>query len=371
MTGTQNQNGHSKNGFPVLKGVDHIELYVGNAYQAAHFYRAAFGFQPIAHAGLETGVRDRVSFVMAQNNIRLVLTSAQQPDGPIAEHVQVHGDGVKDVAFLVDDVKATFDKVIAKGATSVSEPATVEDENGVTVKATIKAFGDTVHSFVQRDEFKGTFWRDYRALDEAPSIKPTGLMDVDHIAVSTEKGMLSELVDFYEDVLGFHESHQENVVTEYSAMNSKVVEDSSGRIKFPIVEPAPGKGKSQIDEYLSYYRGSGVQHIALLSDNIVSSVRALRENYIEFMRTPSTYYDLVPERMGDLEIDVEPLRELGILVDRDEWGHLMQTFTKPLHSRPTIFFEIIERQNARGFGAGNIKALFKALEQEQLQRGNL
>jgi 4-hydroxyphenylpyruvate dioxygenase len=357
--------------FPAISKFDHIELYVGNAAQAAYFYRSAFGFEMTAQAGLETGVRDRASFVLKQNDISLLLTAAQGPDSPIAEHVGIHGDSVKDVAFLVDDVEEAFEKVVANGARPVAEPARLQDDHGYVYRATVAAYGDTVHSFVQRDGYNGPFLPGYQSLTNRESRSRIGLREIDHIAVGAGAGMLNELVEFYRDVFGFHQSHEENVASEYSAMNSKVVQDSSGRIKFPIVEPAPGKGKSQISEYLAYHHGPGVQHIALLADDIVASVRALKDNYIEFLRTPCSYYELLENRIGKLDIDRTAIQELGILVDRDEWGHLMQTFTKPLHSRPTIFLEIIQRKEARGFGAGNIKALFEALESEQLQRGNL
>jgi 4-hydroxyphenylpyruvate dioxygenase len=357
--------------FPELKGFDYIEFYVGNAFQAAHFHRSALGFKMTARAGLETGVRDRLSIFLEQHNIRLLLTAAQGPDSPIAQHVSMHGDSVKDVAFLVDDVEKVFNQVVANGAKPVTEPTRFQDDYGCIYKATVAAYGDIVHSLVQRDAYKGPFLHGYHAVTDRESKSKIGLLAVDHIAIGAEPGMLRELVEFYCDVFGFHQSHEENVVSEYSAMNSKVVQNSTGRIKFPIVEPAIGKGKSQIHEYLFYHYGPGVQHIALLADDIVTSVRALQDNCIEFLRTPDTYYDVLADRVGEIDIDLKAIRELGILVDRDEWGYLMQTFTKPLHSRPTIFLEIIQRKDARGFGAGNIKALFEALEREQMQRGNL
>jgi 4-hydroxyphenylpyruvate dioxygenase len=324
-----------------------------------------------AQAGLETGVGDRVSTLLEQNSIRLLLTAAQVPDNSISRHVNIHGDSVKDVAFLVDDVEKVFNRVVANGAKPLVEPTRLEDDHGYVIKATIAAYGDTVHSFVQRNAYQGPFLQGYRALNGGESKSKIGLREVDHVAISAEAGMLSELVNFYCEVFGFHQSHQEDVSSEYSAMNSKVVQDGAGRIKFPIVEPAAGKARSQISEYLSYHHGPGVQHIALVADDIVTSVRSLRDNYIEFLQTPDSYYDELENRVGQVDIDQGAVRELGILVDRDEWGYLMQTFTKPLHSRPTIFLEIIQRKNARGFGAGNIKALFEALEREQLQRGNL
>lgn len=362
---------HANQRFPELKGFDYIEFYVGNAYQSAHFYRSALGFKVIAQAGLETGVRDRVSILIGQNDIRLLLTAAQVPDTSIARHVNIHGDGVKDVAFLVDDVEKVFNQVVANGAKPLVEPTRLEDDYGYTIKATIAAYGDTVHSFVQRNAYQGPFLKGYRALNGGESNSRAGLLEVDHVAISVEAGMLSELVDFYCEVFGFHQSHEENVSSEYSAMNSKVVQDSVGRIKFPIVEPAAGKGRSQINEYLSYNHGPGVQHIALATDDILTSIRSLRDNYIEFLQTPESYYDELENRVGQIDIDQRAVRELGILVDRDKWGYLMQTFTKPLHNRPTFFFEVIQRKDARGFGGGNIKALFEALEREQLQRGNL
>jgi 4-hydroxyphenylpyruvate dioxygenase len=299
------------------------------------------------------------------------LTAAQGPDSPIAQHVSLHGDSVRDVAFLVDDVEKVFDCVVTNGAKPVAEPASFEDDHGYVIKATVAAYGDTVHSFLQRDAYRGPFLKGYQALTAPESESRVGLREVDHIAVGAEAGALGELVGFYCDVFGFHHSHEENVSSEYSAMNSKVVQDGTGRIKFPIVEPAVGKNRSQINEYLSYHHGPGVQHIALLADDIVASVRSLRDNRIEFLRTPDSYYDALESRVGEIDVDQRAIRELGILVDRDEWGYLMQTFTKPLHNRPTIFLEIIQRKAARGFGAGNIRALFEALEREQSERGNL
>jgi 4-hydroxyphenylpyruvate dioxygenase len=357
--------------YPELKGFDYIEFYVGNAAQAAHFYQSALGFNVTAQAGLETGFRDLVSMVLEQHDIRLLLTAAQGPDSPIARHVSLHGDSVKDVAFLVDDVEKVFNQLVANGAKPVAEPIRLQDDKGYVQKATVAAYGDVVHSLVQRDAYHGPFLKGYQALTGRDSRSPAGLREIDHVAIGVEAGMLDETVAFYCDVFGFHQSHEENVSSEYSAMNSKVVEDRMGRIKFPIVEPAKRKGKSQIDEYLSYHHGPGIQHIALLAADIVTSVRLLRDNDIEFLRTPDTYYTALETRLGRIDLDQKAIRELGILVDRDEWGDLMQTFTKPLHSRPTVFLEIIQRKNARGFGAGNIRALFEALEREQAQRGNL
>jgi 4-hydroxyphenylpyruvate dioxygenase len=355
-----------------LNGFDYLEFYVGNAYQAAHFYRNLYGFKPIAFSGLETGVRDRASIVVEQNDIRLVLTTALTPDHPITRHVSLHGDDVRDIAFTVEDVEAAYKAAIRNGAHSILPPTEFNDRRGNMVKATVAALGATVHSFVQRDgHFQGAFLPGFELIENPPPAVPTGLTSIDHIAISVEAHTLNRMVDFYYEVLGFHESFSEDVMTEYSSMNSKVVENSTGGIKFPMVEPAPGRRKSQIDEYLSFHFGPGAQHIAFASDDIISSVRALRANGNVFLRTPDSYYSVLKERVGDFDEEMEALRELNILVDRDEWGYLMQIFTKPVMTRPTIFTEVIQRKSARGFGAGNIKALFQAIERDQAKRGNL
>jgi 4-hydroxyphenylpyruvate dioxygenase len=359
------------NGFELLKGFDHIEMYVGNARQAAHFYRTAFGFKPIAHSGLETGVRDRASIVVQQNDIKLMLTSALTPDSPVAEHVKLHGDDVKDIAFAVDDAAMAFDVAVKNGAPAILPPTVIEDSEGRITKATIGAFGDTVHSFIQRDGTDSSFFPTFQVIENPPPAVPTGLTSIDHVAVSVEPAQLNGLVDFYNRVLNFHHSFTEDIVTNYSSMNSKVVENRSGLIKFPIVEPAPGQRKSQIEEYLAFHHGPGAQHIALTSDDMLATVRALRANGNEFLVTPNSYYDMLPERVGEIDEDIDELRELNILVDRDDWGYLMQIFTKPLLNRPTVFLEIIQRKRAKGFGSGNIKALFQAMEREQAARGNL
>lgn len=358
--------------FPNFNGYDYIEFYVGNAHQAAYFYRTAFGLTPIAYAGLETGERSRVSYVLEQGDIRLVLTSALRPDDPAAEHVRVHGDGVKDIALTVSDATAAFHESLKGGARPVSEPMIFEDALGQVVKATVAAYGDTVHSFVERREYEGVFLPNYRPLKTPPPTLETKFRAVDHVAVSIAPGELDEWVSFYNDTMHFRESHKEDVATDYSAMNSKVVQSANGRIKFPLVEPATGKRRSQIEEYLEYYGGPGVQHVALLSDDITKSVRALRAAGNEFLTIPDTYYDSLQDRVGVLEDeDVEALRTQKILVDRDQWGYLMQTFTRPLQGRPTVFMEAIQRKGARGFGSGNIKALFEAVERDQAKRGNL
>ena len=355
----------------LCKAIDYVEFYVGNARQAAHFYRTAFGFKPTAYAGLETGVRDRVSFVLEQRNIRLVLTSPLGPDSAIAEHVRLHGDSIKDIAFAVDDAVDAFETAVERGATPVAEPEVIETEKGRTVKATIGACGDTVHSLIQRSGKEGSSLPDFQPLLDGPRVEPIGVAAIDHVALSVEPGQMDYWVDTYNRVLGFHQSHEERVLTEYSAMNSKVVQNSSGLIKFTILEPGQGKRKSQIEEYLESHQGPGAQHVALLTGDIAQATRALRANGIDCLRAPRTYYEMLEDRIGKLDEDVEELRENNILVDRDGWGYLMQVFTKPLQSRPTVFLEVIQRRGARGFGAGNIKALFQALEREQALRGNL
>lgn len=355
-----------------LKGFDYIEFYVGNAHQAAHFYRTAFGFKPVAYSGLETGARDRLSYVLEQRNIRLVLTSALDHTDPVAEHVRLHGDGVKDIAFTVKDAAQAFDETLKRGARPLLEPTLFEDNGGSVIKASVGVYGDTAHSFIQRGDYEGVFFPNHVPLKDIPPppISPC-LAAVDHIAISLEPGQLDEWVEFYQKVFGFAVSHHEDVETEYSAMNSKVMQDETGKIKFPMVEPAEGKRRSQIEEYLAFYRGPGVQHIALLSADIVKTVDALRAGGNQFLRTPETYYEMLGERVGRIEEELDALRARNILVDRDESGYLMQIFTKPLQGRPTVFMEAIQRKGARGFGSGNIKALFQALEREQALRGNL
>lgn len=355
-----------------LRGIHHVEMYVGNAYQSAHFYRAAFGFRPVARAGLATGTRDRASYALEQEKIRMVLTSPVDPDTPLGRHVARHGDGVYDVAFAVDNVEEAFHAAVSRGARPVMEPVTSEDDGGRVVRATIGAFGEAVHSFVQRDGYEGAFLPGYAAYDAMGPVEPVGLVSVDHVAVCLDEGSLDEMVEFYKEVLGFHQSHAEMVWTERSAMNSKAVEDPSGSIKFPLQEPARAKGKSQIEEFLNFNRGSGSQHVAYLTDDIVGTMRAVRRNGIQFLRVPGTYYDALEERVGKLAPwALRAVQELGILIDSDDDGTLLQTFTETLEGRPTFFVELIERRGARGFGAGNIKALFEAVEREQALRGTL
>jgi len=359
-----------------IKHFDYIELYVGNAPQAAHFYRTALGLTPVAYAGLETGMRDRQSFVLEQGSIRLVLTSPIDSDGPIAEHVKRHSDSVKDLAFEVQDAAAVFELALRNGARPISEPTVIEDDFGQIIKATIAAYGDTVHSFVQRNGYEGARFPHYRPINNTFPVEPSGLTAIDHVAVGIEPGQLEEWVDFYMRVLSFHELHEEMISTDNSSMKSKVVESVSGDVKFPMVEPAPSRKsnkRSQIDEYLAYHHGPGAQHIAFLCDDIVATIRNIQTRGITLLQsTPRTYYELLRERVPALDESViEQLRELHILVDHDKWGTLMQIFSKPVQSRPTMFLEFIQRNGARGFGGGNIKALFEAVEREQALRGNI
>ena len=361
-----------------ITGFAYIEYYVGNARQAAHFWRTAYGFKPIAYCGLETGVRDRTSIFMQQNDIRLLLTAAVDRHSPIARHVEEHGDDVKDIAFEVEDASAAYEAAVTRGATPLMSPTVFEDDSGSMTKATISAFGDTVHSFIERDgpsnrdSASDAYFPNFELVRHAPPVVPTGLQQVDHVAVCLQPRKLEEMVGFYTDVLGFHHSHTEDVLTEYSSMNSKVVENRMGQIKFALVEPGAGtRRKSQIEEYLSFHEGPGAQHVAFSSPDITATVRALRANGNEFLRVPDTYYQALRTRVGDIDEDLEALRGLNILADRDQWGYLMQIFSKPILDRPTIFTEIIQRKKARGFGGGNIRALFEALEREQALRGNL
>lgn len=358
---------------PIL-GTDHIEFYVGNAKQAAYFYRTAFGFQLTAYAGLETGVRDRASYVLQQGKIRFVLTTPYHPSNPIADHIALHGDGVKVLALWVDDAQKAWSETTRRGAVSIQEPTVLEDEHGQVVVTTIKTYGDTVHTFVERKNYRGVFMPGYVPVETSYNPQPVGLKYVDHCVGNVELGKMNEWVKFYQDVLGFKlliTFDDKDISTEYSALMSKVVSNGSGYVKFPINEPAQGRRKSQIDEFLEYYHGPGVQHVALATDDIIFTVSELRKRGVEFLRVPATYYDDVLDRVGSIDEDLAVLRDLNILVDRDEEGYLLQIFTKPVQDRPTLFFEIIQRKGARSFGKGNFKALFEAIEREQALRGNL
>jgi 4-hydroxyphenylpyruvate dioxygenase len=358
--------------FMPLHGIDHVELYVGNALQSAYFYVHALGFREVAYAGLETGVRDRTSHVLEQGRIRLVLTGALTPDHEIGRHQAEHGDGVKVIALSVPDVAHAYREATSRGATGVRGPWEETDEHGTIRLAQILTYGETLHTFVDRGDYKGPFRPSYAARDNHTT--EVGLLAIDHIVGNVELGDMERWVKYYEDVFGMTEMihfTDEAISTEYSALMSKVVTSGNGRIKFPINEPAEGKRKSQIDEYLEFYGGAGAQHIAVATRDIVKTVEEMTARGIQFLRTPETYYQEVPDRVGEIEESLEDLARLGILVDRDDEGYLLQIFTKPIGDRPTMFFEVIERHGARGFGEGNFKALFEAIEREQELRGNL
>ncbi len=359
--------------FMPLNGIDHVEMWVGNAAQAAYFYEHAFGFRRTAFAGLETGVRDRASFVLEQGRIRLVLTGTLHSDSEIARHHARHGDGVRSIALSVPDVDEAYAEALGRGARGIANPADVADDDGTIRTATIAAYGDTLHTFVDRSGYEGAFWPGFKASATTPADEDM-LLAIDHIVGNVELGHMEEWVHFYERVFGMVEMihfSDEAISTEYSALMSKVVASGNGRIKFPINEPAEGLRKSQIDEYLEFYEGAGAQHIAVATRDIVGTVAELRRRGVGFLEIPDTYYDEVPERVPEVAGQLADLREQGILVDHDDEGYLLQIFTKPVGDRPTVFFEIIERHGATGFGAGNFKALFEAIEREQDKRGNL
>jgi len=359
--------------FPI-NGTDYVEFWVGNAKQAAVYYRAAFGFRLVGYRGPETGVRDRASYLLEQDKLRFVLTSALGPDNAIADHVHRHGDGVKDMAFWVDDARAAWEVAVARGATSAREPEVLRDEHGEIVIAGICTYGDTIHSIVERRNYHGLFMPGFAAVDSRVAPAPIGLKYVDHCVGNVELGKMNTWVKFYEDVLGFTNIltfDDKTISTEYSALMSKVMSNGNGRIKFPINEPAAGRKKSQIDEYLDFYHGPGVQHVAVATDDIITTVREMQARGVEFLTVPRTYYETVLDRVGTIDEEISALAELGILVDRDDEGYLLQIFTKPVQDRPTLFYEIIQRKGAKSFGAGNFKALFEAIEREQARRGNL
>jgi 4-hydroxyphenylpyruvate dioxygenase len=359
-----------------LNGIDHVELYVGNAAQAAYFYARAFGFRPVAYAGLETGLRDRASHVLEQGRIRLVLTGALRSDTDISRHHALHGDGVRSIALSVPDVDHAHAEAVARDATSVAEPHDISDEHGTVRIASIAAYGDTLHTFIDRSDYDGPFLPGFQAAATTNGAAPDEdmLLGIDHIVGNVELGRMEEWVSFYERVFGMVEMihfSDEAISTEYSALMSKVVASGNGRIKFPINEPAEGLRKSQIDEYLEFYEGAGAQHIAVSTRDIVGTVAELRRRGVGFLEIPDTYYEEVPSRVPEVADQLDDLHRQGILVDHDDEGYLLQIFTKPIGDRPTVFFEIIERHGATGFGAGNFKALFEAIEREQDKRGNL
>jgi 4-hydroxyphenylpyruvate dioxygenase len=360
--------------FLPIKGTDHIELYVGNAKQAAHYYKTAFGFQSMAYAGPETGVRDRASYVVQQGKIRLVLTSPLKSAHPISEHVMKHGDGVKILALEVDDAYKSFEETTKRGAKPYMEPQTLTDEHGEVRLSGIFTYGETVHLFVERKNYNGAFLPGYQTWKSDYNPSEVGLLYVDHCVGNVGWNRMNETVQWYEKVMGFVNIlsfDDKQINTEYSALMSKVMSNGNGYVKFPINEPAEGKKKSQIEEYLEFYEGEGVQHAAIATNDIIKTVRELKARGVEFLDTPDTYYEDLFNRVGKIDEDLEPLRELKILVDRDEDGYLLQIFTKPLQDRPTLFFEIIQRKGAKSFGAGNFKALFESIEREQARRGNL
>jgi len=361
--------------FLPINGTDYIELYVGNAKQAAHFYKTAFGFQSLAYAGPETGMRDRASYVLQQGKIRLVFTTALKSDSDIAEHVRLHGDGVKILALWVDDAYSAFEETTRRGARPYLEPVTQTDEFGEARLSGIYTYGETVHLFIERKNYSGPFLPGYRAWESNYHPAETGLLYIDHCVGNVGWNRMNPTVKWYEDVMGFVNIltfDDKQINTEYSALMSKVMSNGNGFSKFPINEPAEGKKKSQIEEYLEFYEGEGVQHIALACNNILETVTELKSRGVEFLSPPpATYYNTMPERVGHIDEEMEKIKELGILVDRDEEGYLLQIFTKPVEDRPTLFFEIIQRKGAQSFGAGNFKALFESLEREQELRGNL
>jgi 4-hydroxyphenylpyruvate dioxygenase len=361
--------------FLPLNGTDFVQFYVGNAKQAAYYYRAAFGMKLVAYRGPETGTRDRVDYVLEQGKIRFVLTTPLSPDSEIADHIRRHGDGVREIALWVDDAESAYLETTRRGARGVQEPTVREDKDGRVRISAIAAYGDTVHAFIERKDYKGVFLPGFRAVEGGdPIARPTGLLHIDHMVGNVGWGQMDAWVGFYRDVMGFQlyqHFDDKDISTEYSALMSKVMSNGNGRVKFPINEPAVGKKKSQIEEYLEFYGGPGVQHIALATGNIVETVSKMRAQGIEFLRVPSTYYDDLEQRCGKIDEPVSDLADLGILVDRDDEGYMLQIFTKPVEDRPTLFYEVIQRKGSRSFGKGNFKALFEAIEREQDSRGNL
>ena len=365
--------------FLPLLGTDYVEFYVGNAKQSAHYYKTAFGYQSHAYAGLETGLKDRVSYVLKQDKIRIVLTTALVSDSPIGEHVKKHGDGVKVIALWVEDARKSYEETVKRGAKSFMEPTLEKDEHGEVVRAGIYTYGETIHMFVERKNYKGAFLPGFKEWKSDYNPAPVGLKFIDHMVGNVDWNQMNATVKWYEDVMGFVNFlsfDDKQITTEYSALMSKVMSNGNGRIKFPINEPAEGKKKSQIEEYIDFYEGAGVQHLALATDDIIKTVAELKSRGVEFLPPPpQAYYDEIPKRLGShmsiMKEDISRLQELSILVDADEDGYLLQIFTKPVEDRPTLFYEIIQRMGAKGFGAGNFKALFESIEREQAMRGTL
>jgi 4-hydroxyphenylpyruvate dioxygenase len=370
-----NKNTTTQTDFLPLEGTDYVEFYVGNAKQAAHYYISAFGFQPLAYAGPETGVKDRASYAVRQHKLTFVLTTPLRPGNVIADHIYKHGDGVKAISLRVGDAANAWKETTKRGAKNYMEPQTLKDDKGELVMSGIHTYGDTVHLFIERKNYKGTFIPGYKEWSNLHfKTADTGLLYVDHCVGNVDWNGMNPWVKFYEDVMGFKNIltfDDEDISTEYSALMSKVMSSGNGFVKFPINEPAEGKKKSQVEEYLEYYQGEGVQHVALATNDIVKTVRDLIARGVEFLKVPTTYYDDLLDRVGKIDEDLDPLKELGILVDRDNEGYLLQLFSKPVEDRPTLFFEIIQRKGAKSFGKGNFKALFEAIEREQEARGNL
>ncbi|HEV8082117.1 MAG TPA: 4-hydroxyphenylpyruvate dioxygenase [Chitinophagaceae bacterium] len=360
--------------FLPLLGTDYVEFYVGNAKQAAHYYKTAFGFQSLAYAGPETGVKDKASYVIRQNKLTFVLTTPVKPGNEIADHIYMHGDGVKMLALKVEDATSAWEETIKRGAKSYMEPLTMKDDDGGIIMSGIHTYGDTIHLFIERKNYTGIFMPGFRKWESAYNPSDAGLLYVDHCVGNVGWNQMNKWVSFYEDVMGFKNIlsfDDKDISTEYSALMSKVMSNGNGYVKFPINEPAEGKKKSQVEEYLEFYNGEGCQHIAIATNNIIESVTQLQQRGVEFLKIPSSYYASILDRVGHIDEDLEPLSKLGILIDKDEEGYLLQIFSKPVEDRPTLFFEIIQRKGSRSFGKGNFKALFEAIEREQEERGNL
>jgi len=360
--------------FLPINGTDYVEFYVGNAKQVAYYYQSAFGFQPLAYRGLETGDRERTSYALVQDKIRFVFTTALIPDSVVADHVKEHGDGVKVIALWVDDAAKSWKETTSRGAKSYFEPYTKKDEHGEVVMAGIHTYGETVHIFVERKNYKGAFLPGYEKWEPEYRPGPTGLKYVDHMVGNLGWGEMNTWAKFYQDVMGFRQLisfDDKDISTEYTALMSKVMSNDNGRIKFPLNEPAKGRKMSQIEEYINFYRGAGVQHVAMATDDIIHTVRQLIKRGVEFLYVPSSYYDTVLDRVGHIDEELKALQELGILIDRDDEGYLLQVFTRPVEDRPTVFYEIIQRKGAKSFGKGNFKALFESIEREQERRGTL
>ena len=360
--------------FLPLKGTDYVEIYVGNAKQSAHYYKTAFGFQSLAYAGLETGLKDKTSYVLVQDKIRLVLTSSMDPDSDINRHLTQHGDGVKVIALWVDDATKAFEETTKRGAKPYMQPTKEEDDNGYVVKSGIHTYGDTVHIFIERSNYKGVFLPGFEKWESTYKPEPTGLRYIDHMVGNVDWNEMNTWAEFYKNVMGFANLitfDDKDISTKYTALMSKVMTNGNGRIKFPINEPAEGVKKSQIEEYIDFYKGAGCQHIAVATNDIEHTVREMTNRGVEFLYVPGTYYDTVSDRVGEIEEDMNKLKALGIMVDRDDEGYLLQIFTKPVEDRPTMFFEIIQRKGAQSFGKGNFQALFESIEAEQARRGTL